>query len=824
MKSLVIVESPAKAGTIGKILGKDYFIASSFGHIRDLAKDGEGSTGVDVHKKYKPHYIVAPSKAKVVKDLKTLAKKYSLVLLATDEDREGEAIAWHLFDELKLKKANTKRITFTEITSEAILNATQNPRDIDLDLVDAQQARRILDRLVGFELSRLLWKKVRGKLSAGRVQSVAVRLIVEREREIQQHESKKFYKVTGLFGTTHFEASLSEDLPSHDTSEKFLKSCSNAVFTVHAVDVKPARRAPAPPFTTSTLQQTAGQKLGFSVSRTMSIAQKLYEAGHITYMRTDSMHLSTSAQKKLASHILKEFGEKYLKPRQYVSKSKNAQEAHEAIRPTYPQNKHASDNADLQKLYDLIRNRALASQMAEAEVQRTQVIINISTNDKYTFISKGEIITFDGFLKAYKNTKWYTYDDIILPQLATGDTLTASEIKALERLIKPPARYSEATLVKKLEELGIGRPSTYAPTIDKITSPTRGYITKETREGIPTEFLQLTLKDSKITETVITEVTGAQKNKLFASDMGIVVTDFLVKNFENIMDYAFTAEVEGSLDHIASGNADWVKTIDTYYKPFTMSVGKTLSSAERVTGERILGSDPKSGRTILVRMSKFGPVAQIGSQDELKGDEKPDYANLSPGQSLETVTLKDVLPLFSLPKNLGTYKDKDVVVGRGKFGPYIKWGDTYISIRGTDPLTATLHSVMKSIREKEHEMEPITMYQDKPITKGVGRFGPYIKWEETFAAIPKKSGINIATITPEQAIHLMEEKVRKDNERILYTWGNGSVTLQNGRFGPCIRIKGKRKFYSLPKNDSGEKLPVEDLKKLSEKEIRKLIS
>lgn len=826
MKNLVIVESPAKAGTITKILGKDYTVKSSFGHVRDLAKDGENNTGIEVKNKYKPHYEIPSDKKKVVAELQKSKKSHKKVILATDEDREGEAISWHLAQVLKLKKNDYERITFTEITPDAIKKAIKNPRAIDEDLVNAQQARRILDRLVGFELTKLLWKKVRGKLSAGRVQSVAVRLVVEREREIKDFKPESYFKITGTFihaSKETFEAELSERIKALKSVTKFLESCKKAVFTVSSVDVKPAKKNPAPPFTTSTLQQMASQKLGFSVSRTMNAAQRLYEAGHITYMRTDSTTLSGTAIGALSAYIKKEYGEKYLTVRQFKTKSKSSQEAHEAIRPTYIQKAAVSKNPDQQKLYQLIRTRTLASQMASAEVEKTEIRIDISTVTGKHFIAKGEIITFDGFLKAYKGTKYVAQDSTLLPKVSVGDILKRKIIQALERQTKPPARYSEATLVKKLEELGIGRPSTYAPTIAKITSPTRGYITKETRDGDPTDYVLLELKDTKITESKHTEVSGAQKNKLFAHDIGLMVTDFLQDNFRDIMDYSFTAEVEDKLDNIAEGKEDWIKVLDTYYKPFTKTVDTALDEAERVTGERVLGKDPATGRTLLVRMSRFGPVAQIGTEKELGEDEKPQYANLLKSQSLDTVTAEDALKLFELPKVIGQYKGEDVIIGRGRYGPYVKYGEHYISIRGTDPFSITLNEANEKVKQKLEELKPIGSYEGFDITKGVGRFGPYIRWNNTFVSVPKKKA-DINSITEKQAVELVKEKIKKDKDRTIQTWNAGDIILIKGRWGPVFRVKGKKKTYPLPKDANGSKISPDTLKNMSEKEIKKLLN
>lgn len=827
MKTLVIVESPAKAGTITKILGAGYEVTSSFGHVRDLAKDGEKNTGVDIADKYKPHYIITPDKKKVVDDLKRKLKKHDMVLLATDEDREGEAISWHLYEVLGLTKKNSKRITFTEITPSAIKEAVAHPRDINLDLVDAQQARRVLDRLVGFELTGLLWKKIRAQLSAGRVQSVAVRLLVDREREIKSFSGSSYFRVTGTFDAGK-KISLPAEVIHKFTSEKdaqsFLEQCEKAIFTVDAMEKKPAKKKPSAPFTTSTLQQLASQKLGFSVSRTMSAAQKLYEAGHITYMRTDSITLSGTALASIAGFVTQEFGTKYSTVRNFKTKAKNSQEAHEAIRPTYINKHHVTDNPDQQKLYTLIRTRTLASQMSDAEVERTQITITSSTSKKYVFIAKGEVVLFDGFLRAYSGTKYYAQDDVLLPDVTQGQTVNRIEIQALERELKPPSRYSEATLVKKLEELGIGRPSTYAPTIAKITSPNRGYITKETRDGEPREFKLIKLNSKGILHDHITEVVGAQKNKLFASDMGILVTDFLCEHFKDIMDYRFTAEVENKLDDIAQGKAEWQKVIDLYYKPFAKTVGSTLKQADRVSGEKVLGKDPSTGRTVLVRISKYGPVVQIGSPDELKEDEKPAYANLMPSQSIESISLDDALKLFGIPRIVGQYKNKDIIINRGRFGPYAKYDEQFISLgRDVNPFTITLEEALVKVKQKLEELRPLAEYEGAPITRGKGRFGPYIKWNDTFVAITKSSGVQFDSISEDQAIELVKAKIKKDKEKLLHSWNDGVITLEKGRWGAIIRVKGKRGFMAVPKGPTGEKLTQEALEKMTFDEMKKLL-
>ncbi len=823
---LVIVESPAKAKTIEKILGEGYVVKSSFGHVRDLAKDGYKNTGVEVDNKYTPHYEISPEKKKVVAELRKSAKTASQVILATDEDREGEAISWHLKEVLALPDKKTQRITFTEITPPAIQAAIENPRDVDVALVNAQQARRVLDRLVGFELSGLLWKKVRGKLSAGRVQSVAVKLVVERERDIMNFKPSEQYKVTGVFttkGKAKLPAELSEVLKDKATAEKFLHNCIKADFTISSVKKSPSTRKPNAPFTTSTLQQFASHRLGFSVTRTMSTAQRLYEQGHITYMRTDSISISNIALGSIGSYIEENYGKDYLTIRKFKSSSKLAQEAHEAIRPTYIAKTHVSENRDEQKLYELIRSRTMASQMADAKVEKTDVIVTISTEKKHVFEAHGEIIIFDGFLKLYKDSP-QGFDDVILPDLEEGDKLEYKEIFALQRFTKPTARFTEATLVKKLEELGIGRPSTYAPTIDKITSPTRGYVTKETREGTPTTFVKLVLKSDKISEEGFDEVAGAQKNKLFAKDMGIIVTDFLDENFKEIMHYTFTAEVEDKLDDIAAKKEEWVKVVDTYYKPFLKVVEEALKVAGRATGEKELGKDPKSGRTIIVRMSKYGPVVQIGTPDELKEEEKPQYAGLMPNQHIDTITLEDALQLFELPRNLGMVNDKEVIVNRGRFGPYIKYGEDFISIpRDKDLFAIKLSEAKVIVEEKMKEKAPIGNYEEKPITKGVGRFGPFIKWNNMYVSISKRSGFALATITEDEAIKLIKEKEVKEAQKLMREWPEEGLRILKGRWGPFIKKNDSKKFYPLPKNAEGKRMTEEEIAKLTLEEVKKMI-
>jgi DNA topoisomerase-1 len=671
-------------------------------------------------------------------------------------------------------------------------------------------------------VSGLLWKKIRGKLSAGRVQSAAVKLIVEREREIKNFKPENYFKVTAEFsskktGKDTFKAELSENIKTEKTTKDFLEKSLKADFNVKAITVSPQTRKPYPPFTTSTLQQSAAIKLGFSVSRTMRTAQKLYEAGHITYMRTDSTNLSKTAIGQLAKHIETNFGKKYLQIRQYTKSSKNAQEAHEAIRPTYVHKDHVTSDSDGQKLYDLIRIRALSSQMADAQVEKTTIDITISNDAKRTFIAKGEIILFDGFLKLYKNAS----DEVFLPKLEDNQEVFAHSVEALERASKPPARYGEASLVKKLEELGIGRPSTYAPTIDKITSASRGYITKESRDGDPIEYKLFELKDNKIHESIKSEVTGSQKNKLYAQDIALLVTDFLDDHFSKIMNYSFTAQVEDKLDDVALGKEKWVEVVDEYYKPFIKTVESTLKKAERVTGERILGKDPKTKKTLLVRMSKFGPVAQIGAPDEIKEDEKPQYANLRKDQDLETITLDEALTLFSLPKELGSYKGFDVVIGIGRFGPFVKYGEKYVSIPKTiDPYHIHLKEAGELIDQKEKADAPIGVYKDLPITKGVGRFGPFVKWNNMYASINKKSGYKLETITADQAAILIKDKEKKEKEKYIQVWDGEKVSILKGRWGPFIKLQGSKTFYRLPLNSSGEKMSIDEAKKLTLEQVK----
>ncbi len=754
-KNLVIVESPAKAKTIEGYLGKDFTVKSSYGHVRDLVKSG---MGIQVEKNFEPVYEVSPDKEQVINDLIKHSKKADIVWLATDEDREGEAISWHLFETLNLKENNTKRIVFHEITKKAILEAIKNPRKIDKNLVDAQQARRILDRLVGFELSPVLWKKVKPSLSAGRVQSVTVRLVVEREREIDNFKITSSFKVVGYFEDNgkSFKAELPKRFKTQEEAEEFLKACNGADFSVQNLEVKPGKRTASAPFTTSTLQQEASRKLGFSVAQTMVLAQRLYESGKITYMRTDSVNLSQDALDMAKASITSMFGPQYVEIRQYKNKSASAQEAHEAIRPTEFSRNEVEGEAREQKLYELIWKRTIASQMADAKLEKTVVTIS-SPKTKENFIASGEVIKFDGFLKVYmegSDDEDQEDQEGILPPMKIGDRLNLQQIIATERFTHASPRYTEASLVKKLEELGIGRPSTYAPTISTVQK--RGYVLKEERQGKERAYQVLTLKDSKIIKETQTEITGAEKNKLFPTDIGMLVTDFLVLNFKEILDYNFTAFVEKEFDDIANGELKWQKMIKEFYGPFHATVETTEKDAERVTGERILGKDPVSGLTLLVRVGRYGPMAQIGSQEET---EKPRFAKLRGEQRLDTITFEEALELFKLPRNLGTFEDTDVNVSIGRFGPYVRLGDYFVSMKKEDdPYTITYDRAVELIHEKRKaQAEKVIMTFDEDPTVQVlnGRWGPYIAFGDRNIRIPKDTDPKSFTL---EAIRELAEK------------------------------------------------------------------
>lgn len=765
--NLVIVESPAKAKTIEKFLGEDFLVKSSYGHIRDLEKK---DFGIDISGNYQPQYEVSPDKKEVVKELRDLVKKSSTVWLASDEDREGEAIAWHLAEVLELKPENTRRIVFHEITKEAILKAIKNPRSIDINLVDAQQARRVLDRLVGFELSPVLWKKVKPSLSAGRVQSVAVRLIVEREREIFAFQAESAFRVTAIFSLNAVDgkkqevrAELNHRFKTEKEAEAFLQHCAGSAFVVADVTRKPYSKSPAAPFTTSTLQQEAARKLGFSVGQTMSVAQRLYEAGKITYMRTDSVNLADTAVSMAVTQIKKEMGEDYVKVRQYKTKSKGAQEAHEAIRPTYLDKDSVSGSAAEQKLYELIYKRTLASQMADARIEKTSVTIDVK-GSPYHFQAVGEVILFDGFLKVYIESTDQEREDEdnpgFLPPMKPADVLQLDIMEARERWTQKPPRFTEASLVRKLEELGIGRPSTYAPTISTIQQ--RGYVVKEDRPGSLRNYRYISLKNGKVSGKEKTENTGAERSKLFPTDIGMVVNDFLVKYFPNVVSYDFTAEVEKQFDLIATGDLVWNEAIHKFYVPFHKQVEETLEKSDRNTGERILGNDPKTGKQVSVRIGRYGPMAQLG--DSTNEEEKPMFASLTREQHIETISLEAALKLFELPRDLGLYEDKKVVVG-------------------------------------------------------VGRFGPYVRHDGKFASL-KKDVDDPLEISLARAIELIEEKRERDNKKVLKSFEKEpELQILNGRWGPYISFKGGN--YKIPKNTEAESLTLEDCLKLVDEADKK---
>jgi DNA topoisomerase-1 len=822
-KNLLIVESPAKAKTIEKILGKDFEVKSCYGHIRDLEKD---DMGIDLSKKYQPRYIVPDEKQKVVSELKKIASKAQEVWLASDEDREGESISWHLAEVLGLDPKTTKRIVFHEITAPAIKKAVANPRTIDMNLVNAQQARRVLDRIVGFELSPVLWRKVgmQRSLSAGRVQSVAVRLIVEREREINHFIAESTYKIEALFAASdinnkyvNFKAEGPTKLSTIKDAQSFLETCINAKYTVNNVQVKPAKRTPAAPFTTSTLQQEASRKLGYGVSKTMLLAQKLYESGYITYMRTDSVNLSDTAREDIQKQITSSYGNEYYQQRRYKNKNDSAQEAHEAIRPTYMNNKTVED-FDTKKLYELIWRRTIASQMSDAEFEKTIATITISTNNE-ALTATGEVLKFDGFLKVYmegKDDEEEENEEGILPPLKANQVLTFREMKASEKFSRPAARYTEASLVKKLEELGIGRPSTYAPTISTIVK--RNYVEKRDKDGIKRNASILILtSQQKIEKEIIQENTGAEKGKLFPTDLGMVVTDFLKQHFNKVMDYSFTAHIEEEFDEIAEGKIQWSNMIDGFYKPFHETIEHTLETAERAKGERELGIEPESGKKIIARMGRFGPMVQIGdANDEIK----PRFAKLKATQSIETITLEEALDLFKLPKVIGEYEGQELSVNVGRFGPYIKLGDQFISIpKGEDLVEMEMERAVQLLNEKNQADAPIGFYEDKPVTKGKGRFGPFIKWNDLFINVPKR--FDFEYLSENDIKELIDAKVDKEANRFIQQWPSEKISIENGRWGPFIRF-GKN-MLKLGKKVDGTKHTAEELTTVSIEEVKKMI-
>ena len=815
-KNVVIVESPAKAKTIEKFLGKDYKVVSSYGHIADLPSN---ELGVDIEHGFKPHYLISNDKKKLVKDLKALTTAAETVWLASDEDREGEAIAWHLSESLKLKPENTKRIVFNSITKSAIEHAIKHPRGIDYNLVNAQQARRVLDRLVGYELSPVLWKKIKSGLSAGRVQSVAVRLIVEREREIQDFKSHSTYKITAEFITSEgkvLKASLPKTFDSQAEAEAFLQQNVGAQFKVASLEKKPAKKSPAPPFTTSTLQQEAARKLHFSVSKTMTVAQRLYESGFITYMRTDSVNLSAEALNTAKMAIVQLFGESYSQTRNFATKSKGAQEAHEAIRPTDMSRPTIAAEPDQNKLYELIWKRTLASQMADAQLERTTVKIAADKHNEQ-FVATGEMIQFDGFLKVYLESSDDEDEEQegMLPNLKKGEPLTDRNITATQRFSRPQPRYTEASLVKKLEELGIGRPSTYAPTISTIQN--RGYVERSALEGEVRYYEQLILQKGIIKAQTLSEKVGADKGKLIPTDIGSVVNDFLVSHFETVMNYNFTAQVENSFDQIAEGAENWTEMLADFYSRFHPIVENVEKNTGRETGERVLGTDPKSGRPLSVRLGRYGAMAQIGNPDDA---EKPIYASLLSGMSIETITFEEALKLFELPRQLGTIDGKNVEVNVGKFGPYVHYGDAFISLaKGEDVFSVTFERAQELINEKKKADAPIATYEGMEVIKGVGRFGPFIKWNNMYINVTKK--YNFDRLTAEEVAELIESKLQKESEKVVKQWDEGEIRIEKARWGRFTLIKGKTKV-ELGKDTDIETFTKEQaLALLAEKEPKK---
>jgi len=809
-KNLVIVESPAKAKTIEKFLGSDFQVESSYGHIADLPSK---EIGVDVENDFKPKYEVSPDKKALVSKLRTLSKSAEMVWLASDEDREGEAISWHLAEELKLDPKKTKRIVFHEITKSAIQKAIENPRGIDYNLVNAQQARRVLDRLVGYELSPVLWKKVKGGLSAGRVQSVSVRLIVEREREIQDFKAMASYSVSAEFSTESgkiVKAKLAKNFSTKKEAEDFLQKNIGSNYKVSDLETKPTKKTPAAPFTTSTLQQEAARKLYLPVGITMQIAQRLYEAGHITYMRTDSVNLSQEAMGAAQAEITRSYGKEFSKPRNFTNKSKGAQEAHEAIRPTDMSKHTLNIDRDQARLYDLIWKRTLASQMSDAELERTNVKIEANNHSEH-FSATGEVIKFEGFLKVYLEGSDEDEEEQegMLPAMKVNEKLINNSITATERFSRPASRYTEASLVKKLEELGIGRPSTYAPTISTIIN--RNYVEKGSFEGQERKYNQITLKGSDIKSVVLSENSGSDKGKLVPTDIGIIVNDFLVKNFATILDYNFTAKVEQDFDEIAEGNEDWTKMMRDFYNHFHPNVLDVEENADRESGERILGNDPKTGKPVSVRLGKFGPMAQIGDID----DENKQFASLGTEQNIGTITLEDALNLFLLPKNLGIYKGEEVEVNNGRFGPYVRFGKTFISLpKGEDPLDVSLERAQELIDEKNQADAPIGTYEGLPIQKGVGRFGPFIKWNGMFINVSKK--YNFDKLAQADLNELIEDKQQKEIDKVIHDWKAEGIKVEKARWGRSIITKGKIKI-ELSKDIDAEKLTLMQVQELIEK-------
>ena len=807
--NLVIVESPAKAKTIEKYLGKGYKVASSFGHISDLPSK---NIGIDVEDNFKPKYEISIDKKSIVKNLRDLVKKSKTVWLASDEDREGEAIAWHLFRTLKLEENSTKRIVFNEITKSAITNAINNPRTINYNLVDAQQARRILDRIVGYELSPVLWRKVKGGLSAGRVQSVAVRLLVEKEREIRNHVPSSTFRVEAIFENTlkkEFTAKLSKEFNSKKDAENFLKSMVNSSFNVSEITKKPLIKSAPAPFTTSTLQQEASRKLSFPVGKTMSTAQRLYESGYITYMRTDSVNLSSLAIEQAKEKVISLFGNSYSNPKNYNTKSKGAQQAHEAVRPTnFSMSPESITDYDQKRLYTLILNRTLASQMTPAKLEKTSIKISNSTNDEI-FAANGQVIKFDGYLKLYQVSKDDSAkeEDGILPNVSDNEVLNLNGLYSTQKFSRPPYRYSEASLVKKLEELGIGRPSTYAPTISTIQN--RKYVEKGLTEAKLRKIIKLSLIDDQIKEENLTEKFGSDKGKLIPTDIGMIVTDFLINHFKNIMDYNFTARVEQDFDKIAEGKKEWTEMMMNFYNDFHPVVEDVQKNATRESGKRVLGTHPESGKEISVRLGKFGPMVQIGTVED---EEKPKFASLPPDLQIESVDLDQALLLFQLPREIGEIQGELVVANNGRYGPYIKFGKKFISIpTGKSPTSISLDEAKVLIKEKQKADAPIHTYEDMDVQKGKGRFGPFIKWNNMFINVGKSYDWD--NLTKEDVEELIEEKKRKEKEKIIHNWEEEGIKIEKGRWGKFYLVKSKKRIL-LDKNLDVQSLDLDKAKEI----------
>ena len=808
-ENLVIVESPAKAKTIEKYLGVNYKVASSFGHISDLPSK---NIGIDIENDFKPKYEVSSDKKTIVKNLKDLVKKSKTVWLASDEDREGEAIAWHLFRTLKLDADNTKRIVFNEITKSAITNAINNPRSINYDLVDAQQARRVLDRIVGYELSPVLWRKVKGGLSAGRVQSVAVRLIVEKEREIRNYVSTSTYKVEAIFKNSNgkeFVARLSNEFKSKDDAIDFLNSSTGSTFKVSEIVKKPVKKSAPAPFTTSTLQQEASRKLSFPVSKTMSVAQRLYESGHITYMRTDSVNLSNLAIDEAKKQVVKNFGEAYSNPKNFSTKAKGAQQAHEAVRPTnFDMSPDNVKDYDQKRLYQLILNRTLASQMKPAELEKTNIKIS-SSNRSELFTANGEVIKFDGYLKLYQVSRDddSAEDDGILPRFNQDEILNLEDLFATQKFSRPPYRYSEASLVKKLEELGIGRPSTYAPTISTVQN--RGYVEKGSTEAKSRKVIKVSISNGVISENTLSEKFGSDKGKLIPTDIGMIVTDFLKNHFEYIMDYNFTAKVEQDFDSIASGKKDWTEMMKSFYGKFHPVVEDVQQNATRESGKRVLGSHPENGKEVSVRLGKFGPMVQIGTVDD---EEKPKFASLPQDFQIESVTLDQALSLFELPRTLGEFQGETLEANNGRYGPYIKFGKKFVSIpAGKSPTSISLEDAIVIIEDKIKADAPIHVYENMDVQKGKGRFGPYIKWNNIFINVNKKYDWDNLSI--DDIEELIEEKKQKEKDKVIHNWEEEGIKVEKGRWGKFYLIKSKKKIL-LDKNLDVASIDIDQAKEI----------